>query len=275
MKLAALAAAALVLASPAGAATRHVVETAVQGNVEAAFSYDFRAPYRFTHARLTIKRGGAILADEKLKPMTRYAEVVPARYFDHQKSVTIRNLDLDVEPEIELDLYWGGVHCCWYTMIYRYSAASGAYLSARHLWGNVDYRSADPDHDGLPEFVSGDDRFAYQFTDFGDSSWPVQIWTYRSGRFLDVTRRFPALIRRDARRQWRRGLSKQYRSDNSGFLAAWTADQCLLRRCASAFKQLNVLRREGRIGPDPTGDRTVRRYLAHLRRFLRRTGYLR
>jgi hypothetical protein len=271
VKLAAVAVVAAALASTAAAA-RHVVETASEGTVEAELSYDFKAPYTFTHAHLTIKRDGKVLADEKLRPLTSYSEVVPARYFDHQKSVAIRNLDSDVEPEVVLDLYSGGAHCCWYSMVYRYDAATDAYLSARHIWGNATYRNADLDDDGLPEFLSRDDRFAYEFTDFADSSWPVQVLTYRPGRFVDVTRRFPALIRRDARREWRWAFSRKRRGDNAGFLAAWAGDQCLLRHCKSAFKQLGVLRRQGRIGLG--WDRTGRRYLAHLHRFLRRTGYL-
>jgi hypothetical protein len=274
MKLAALAAASATLAlASSGAATRHVVETATDGSVEAQLSYDFKAPYRFTHERLTIKRSGAVLADVALKPIAGAIEIVPARFFDHRQSVAVRNLDPGAEPEVVLDLYSGGAHCCWYTEVYRYAAAN-AYVLDRHIWGNVDYRLADLDNDGLPELASADDRFAYAFTDFADSSFPVQIWKYRTGVFRDVTRRFPALIRRDARREWRWAFATQGRANNRGFLAAWTADQCLLGHRKSAFKQLGVLRRQKRIG-HVGWDRTARLYLAHLRRFLHRTGYLR
>jgi hypothetical protein len=272
VKLAAVAVVAAALASTA-AATRHVVETASEGSIEAQFSYDFKAPYRFTKAHVTIKRSGAVLADQALKPISGAIEIVPARYFEPKKSVAVRNLDTDTEPEVVLDLYSGGAHCCWYAEVYRYVAPSNTYVLTTHVFGNVEYRSVDPDHDGLPEFLTGDDRFAYTFTDFADSSWPVQILRYRAGRFVDVTRRFPALIRRDARREWRWAISKQRRANNAGFLAAWTADQCLLRHCKSAFRQLAVLKRQRRIGLG--WDRTARQYLAHLRKFLRRIGYLR
>lgn len=260
----------LVAAAPAAAApARHVVETAVSGTVEAAFSYDY-ADYRFTHPHLTISRGGAVLADKDLKPLTRYGEVDPARY--PQQSVAIRNLDSGPEPEVVLDLYWGGAHCCWYTQVYRYGSATSSYSASTHVWGNVDYRSADLDGDGLPEFVSADDRFAYEFTSFAGSGFPIRIWDYREGRFSDVTRRFPARIRGDARRQWHWASLKQSRSDNAGLLAAWAADECLVHHYRSAFRQLEVLRREHRLGLG--WDRSARAYLRHLRRFLRRTGYL-
>lgn len=275
MKLAfaASAVAALMACGIAGAATtKHVVETAAGGSVEADFSYDYDAKnYRFANPHVTIKRGGAVLVDGSVQPFASYAEVDPARYFEHQKSVAVVDLDGDVEPEIVLDLFWGGAHCCWYSQVYRYIAGANTYLLATHVWGNVAYRSADLDHDGLREFVSADDRFSYEFTSFAASSWPVQIWTYRAGRFLDVTRKLPALARRDARRQW--ALARKYRKDNTGFLSAWAADECLVGHCASAFKQLDVLRRERRVGPG--WDKTARRYLVHLRKFLRRLGYLR
>lgn len=274
MKLAAVAVVAAALTSTAAAApARHVVETAAEGSVEAQLSYDFKKPYEFTNTRVTIKRSGAVLTDEALKPIAGAVEIVPTRFFDHRQSVAMRNLDADLEPEVVLDLYSGGAHCCWYMEVYRYAAASNSYLLTTHVFGNAQYRSADLDHDGLPELVTSDDRFAYVFTDFADSSFPVQILRYRSGRFVDVTRRFPALIRRDARREWRWAVSRQRRANNVGFLAAWTADQCLLRHCRSAFRQLAVLRRQRRIGLG--WDRTARRYLTHLRRFLHRTGYLR
>ena len=274
MKLAALAAATatLVLAAAAGAATtRHVVETAVDGSVRADFAYDYDSENTlFTNLHLTVSRNGSVLLDEAIQqPET---QVEPARYFAHKKSVAVRDLDGGGEPEVVLDLYSGGAHCCWSTQVYRYTASTNAYLVVTHGWGNADYRAVDVDHDRLPEFVSGDDRFAYVFTDFAGSSFPLRIWNYRGARFDDVTLRFPARIRHDSRRQWHWALAKQTRADNRGYLAAWTADRCLLRHCASAFKRLDVLRRQGRIGHG--WDRTARRYLKHLRRFLRHTGYL-
>jgi hypothetical protein len=270
MKLAALAAASvtLVLASSAGAATRHVVETAAAGTVRADFAYDCC----FANLHLTISRNGSVLLDEAIQPPIRDEEIQPARYFAHKKSLAVRDLDGGGEPEVMLDLYTGGAHCCWYTEVYHYSAAGNSYVLTTHGWGNVEYRLSDLDHDGLPELVSGDDRFAYVFTDFAGSSFPLQIWHYR-GAFDDVTRRFPARIRRDARRQWHWALAKPTRTDNRGYLAAWTADRCLLRHRAAAFKRLDLLRRRGQIAKG--WDRTPRRYLRHLRRFLHRTGYLR
>ena len=258
----------LVCGSAGAAAARHVVETASSGNVQAELSYD-SANYSFSNVHVTIKRGSDVLVDGPVRPLSKYALVWPG---GRKKSVDVLNLDGDPEPEVLLDLFTGGAHCCWYTEVYRYVASANAYQRVVHVWGNLMYRPADLDHDGLREFLSGDDRFAYEFTSFAGSTFPVRIWRYRAGKFADVTRRFPAQVRRDARSQWHWAWDTK-RKANVGPLAAWAADQCLLRHCRSAFSQLDVLRRHQRIGRG--WDATPRKFLTHLRRFLRRTGYLR
>jgi hypothetical protein len=264
----------LVCAAAGGATARHVVETATNANVEATFSYDYDArKFEFSNVHLTIRRGGAVLVDGPVRPLASYAAVDPAPMGNRKKAIDVRNLDRDPEPEVVLDLYSGGAHCCWYTEVFRYIASANTYLMLVHSWGNATYRPADLNHDGLREFVSADDRFAYEFTAFAGSTFPVQIWRYRLGMFVGVTRKFPRVIRRDARRQWHWALDTNTRRLNVGSLASWTADECLLRHCRFAFRRLEVLRREHRIGRG--WDATPRKFLRHLRRFLRRTGYLR
>src|SRR5712691_5346949 len=81
-------------------------------------------------------------------------------------------------------------------------------------WGNAGYRLVDLDHDGRPEFRSGDDRFAYAFTAFAASAWPVRIWHFDHGRMRDVTRAFAlregaaAAVPRGSRRARRLGRGR-------------------------------------------------------------------
>jgi len=265
------------LCSPASATgLQHVVETASSGGVQAQFSYDFTAPATFSNEHLTIKREGTVLVDREIRPF-RFGAAWPANYWNHRRSVFARDLDGDSEPEVYLTLYWGGAHCCEYTQVYRYGA-SGSYSLRTHVWGNPGVRLGELGADASPEFVSGDDRFAYQFTDYADSSWPIQIWSYRAGVFSKVTRRFPQTIANDARRQWR--FLSGRRADGQrvrGALAAWAGDECLRSRCGYAFGKVDALRRAGRLRVSYACpcDATAAAYVAHLHRFLRRTGYLR
>jgi hypothetical protein len=272
----ALVAGAVFCTTASGETNRRVVEQASKGVVQAQFSYDFNpASFRFSNERLRIERAGTVLVDSPVRPLSKEYEAAPG-YFRSKKSISVADLDGDGEPEVALYLYLGGAHCCWYTQVHWYSSATDRYSLRTHVWGNPAARIVDLDHDGVAEFVSGDDRFSYEFTDYADSSWPVRIWDYRSGAFSEVTRRFPAAIRKDAARQWRVAFS---RGSNwvrkRGVLAAWAADKCMLGHCTHSFHELEALRRAGRLtgrGACPC-DPSARTYLAHLRRFLRRTGY--
>jgi hypothetical protein len=96
---------------------------------------------------------------------------------------------------------------------------------------------------------------------------PIQIWSYRTGRLVDVTRRHLSAVRRDARAEWRYFL-RVHGFETTGFLAAWTADECRLGRGARAFHWLEshpkkVVSQEGNSGL----------FVPRLREFLRRRGY--
>jgi hypothetical protein len=261
----------LVFVTTAAAAPKPHVERARSGELEAVFSYTYdAAKTRFAHQHLTIRRGGVVrfAASLRRRPCD-FCDLQPANYFSHTPSVSIRDLDGDGEPEVLLDLYWGGAHCCWFTKVFRYLPRAGIYRALTHTWGNVGYGLKDLDGDGLDELVTADDRFAYAFASFADSTFPVRILRYREGRLAFVTTAYPAEIGRDATAQWRLAMSKR-RLDNQGILAAWTADECMLGHAAAAFSTLDHLRGTGLLH----GEQAPAAYLKRLRRFLRRTGYL-
>ena len=77
--------------------------------------------------------------------------------------VKVRDLD-GGEPEVLVDLYTSGAHCCSVTLILRWDAAAHRYRSRLVYWGNYGMKLADLDHDGLPEFSAFDERFLYAYT---------------------------------------------------------------------------------------------------------------
>jgi hypothetical protein len=269
--LAAALGAVLVLAASANAAPKPHTERAQSGDVEAIFSYTYdRAKFRFGAQRLTIKRLGETRFSARLrKPPLGGFNAQPARYFEHRPSVSISDLDGDGEPEVVLDLYWGGAHCCWYTQIYRYVGGRAGYRTNVHVWGNFSYVLADLEHDGRQELVTRDNRFSYAFSSFADSRWPVRILRYRHGGMTIVTRQYESEIRRDATALWHEALSREKARSNQGVIAAWAADQCMLGHCTQAFATIDRLSRTGRIH----GERARVAYVRRLRAFLTRTGY--
>ena len=259
------------LASPA-ATPAEVVKRVERGGVAATFSYRI-AGDTVTEPRMRIVRRGRELVDVPLRRVgcggcPTWRPAGPLR---------VRSLDGDAEPEVSIDLYTGGAHCCTYTVVWRYDGAR--YLRTLAWWGNAGYRLAQLDRGRALELVSADDRFASAFTAYAASSSPIRIWTFDRGRLVDVTRRFPRVVERDARRQWelyreiRRGEHREVR----GVLAAWLADQYLLGRAASGRRTLEAAYARGELGRAERVDGypAGRAYLRKLLAFLSAKGYAR
>jgi len=251
--------------------SRDVLQTerAEAGGVAASLAFH-ESDFRYAGVRLTIERRGRTILDTPVRRL----EPPGARAF----RPVVRDLDADGEPEVVLDLFTGGAHCCTLSLLYRYLPDLGRYRQTLAFWGNAGYRLQDLDGDGRPELVSADDRFAYAFTSYAASADPIQLWHFDHGRLLDVTTRFPGRVRADAARLWRGYLS--VRDDPSfgdvrGLLAAWAADLYRLGRGGEVWRRLDAVYRRGDLGrsDEQLGYPAGRRYLAELRAFLRRTGY--
>jgi subtilisin-like proprotein convertase family protein len=254
--------------------SRKIVETrsaSARGTV-ARLSYAERED-RYLALRLRIIRRGRALFDAAPRRLGAFRDANMPVFGQPGGPVRVGDLDGDGEPEVLVDLYWGGAHCCYYTDVYRYVRARGAYRLSVGFWGDLHPRLADLDGDGRPEFETGDDRFAYAFTGFATSVFPIRIFRFDHGRFRDVTRAFPKLVRRDAA-----SLLALYRSerrkpngDVGGVLPAWLADQYLLGRGEAGWLVLRraVALREIRPWEHP------RTYLRKVRFFLRHNGYIR
>ena len=261
MKLAAVALAALVLVGGA-AASALKTKTAALGNVRATVSWQPLEYARAKNVRLTITRDGQTARAQKLGP-------------EAPQAIAVRDLNASGEPQVILDLYTGGAHCCFFSRIYRFTGTE--YVPLEHMWGDLGYLLRDLNHDGTPEFVSADDRFAYAFTAYAGSAFPIQIWDYAGTGMTDVTTSYQPLIRQDARGHWR-GYLRQRSSkfpDPRGILAAWMADQYLLGQEAAGWATLKRLNAKGAFRGIAGGDYWAEngKYLAKLRRFLVKTGY--
>ena len=242
----------------------HAQERSSTGDVKALLYYtkasDVLSPFK--NVRLTIIRQGRVVRQA----------AVPYGYpagWGTRRSITVRDLDGDSEPEVLLDLYSGGAHCCFSSAIYRFSGVS--YERHTHSWGNLRYRIADLNHDRKQEFITGDDRFAYAFASYAFTGFPLQIWSYQGGRFSNVTRRYPGLIRQDAVRHWRTYRSLRPHLEVGGVLAAWAADKYQLHEGRAALKKVAAIARSGRL----KSNYRPSFYLRQLKRFLARLGYIR
>jgi hypothetical protein len=262
-----------------GAAPAHAkvgTETASAGAVQATLSFDKTGDFEFTDIRLKIVRAGAALFDDRITdPDTTLIQPAGG---GEGGALKVRDLDADGEPEVVVDLFTGGAHCCLDSLVYRFQADRNAYSSLEHNWGNPGYRLVDLGADGVPEFDSADDRFTDQFGPFAASWPPERIFRLQNGGFVDVTRSFPARLERGARslyRRFRREVRRGRRLFARNVLAAYAAEEHLTGHGARANRRIRAALRRGDLRPEFAGDIPAgRAFVRKLNRVLRRYGYL-
>jgi hypothetical protein len=225
------------------------------------------------HLRLRIARDGRVVYN---RPVTVRKECGNPSCQALAPTLRVLGLQPGGEPAVILSLWTGGANCCEIDQVFSWAPAAGTYAEAGRNFGFAGATPRDLDHNGLHEFVSADNSFKYEFTDGAASGLPLEIFRFSAGRFHDVTRRYPKLIRRDAA-LWLQSFKANLRyHDTVGLIAAWAADEELLghRRLVSSYlaKQL----REGHLTvPQGSFSPGGRRFVRNLNRFLRRHGYLR
>jgi hypothetical protein len=216
------------LAGGARAAPRVHSEHASGLGVDATLSY-VRLRYGVYYVRLVVERNGQRVYDKRVQPYsagTRLNQPLGVE-FSPGSSLAVDDLNFDGEPEIVVDFWTGGAHCCVWSRIYRWDGAT--YASAVHWWGDTGYEI--DDLSGGPSFVTGDDRFAYAFSSYAGSAFPLQVWALAGSRLVNVTSRYRPLIRRDDAELWREYASaRKDHGELRGVLAAWLADECRLGR---------------------------------------------
>jgi hypothetical protein len=239
--------------------------TAQQGNVKAELSYEKALENGILQAknvRLKIQRSGQSIFDQLLKNPEFDR---PIAFFTGSGGLTVQDLNGDNNPEVITDMFTGGAHCCTYSLIYQYNLQQKQYVESRANWGNLGYRLRDLDGDGKTEFYSANDRFAYAFTSYAGSAFPVMILRFEKGSMVDVTRQYPKQIYSDAYRLWQTYKERSTSAGDAtrGVLAAYLADKYLLGQQEDGWKRLESVYK----GSDRS------EFFGSLRTFLKKTGY--
>jgi hypothetical protein len=118
-----------------------------------------------------------------------------------------------------------------------------------------------------------DTRFWGVFTDLADSALPLQFSTAAGGRLVDATQSYLPAVSRDAAMWWREFV-KPHNGPHHGLsaLAAWVADEYVLRHGSSAWAKVEQLERAGKLR-GLSGEVHGGAYVRELRAFLIKTGY--
>jgi len=263
----------LLLTAPAALAT---TQTAQSGDVTATFTFTGSYP-NFTGLHLSIAQGTTVFYDQPVVSSVCGKYCAPASPSGKESSVHVLDLEHDGQPDVLLDIYSGGAHCCWIEQVFSFDPGTMTYVMSQHDFGDPGEEIVDLDHNGRYEFLTADDSFAYEFTDFAASGLPIQILTFSGRHFVNVTRHYPKLIARDAAR-WMKAfnsMAKQHYSDSVGVVAAWAADEELLGHVQRVnrflSRQVALGHLNSALSPQEPGGA---RFVANLRRFLRAHGYL-
>jgi hypothetical protein len=271
-----------ILAMPAGAdAAKRATEQVTSAAVTAELSYVKRpnplVETEYRDLRVKIVRLGVTMRDEKVGGVCAIG-CSPALAHSGGKSIRLRDLDGDGEPDVLVDLFTGGASCCLYSIFYGFRAESSSYTRDAEDFGTYGYRLLDRDRDGVLELKGGDVGFRGAFGCNACGPQPIRIWQYRDGKLRKATRDFKGLVRADARRARRGYLRNRQRGAEyaKSFLTPYAADLCLLGQCGKGLRTVRGAIRRGELShrsdldTPPYGNE----FLAALRRLLRRYGYL-
>jgi hypothetical protein len=276
----------LVAAPAAGAATQHKTETATQGTVTATLTYDLPQSYEAANVKLAITRAGvpatvandgAVEAVGATKDCAEFCKgAVPVGGFQggDAKSMTIADLNGDGEPEVIVDLFTGGAHCCSVSAIYGWNATTSTYDRLVWNWGDPGYSLQKLGTGPQTQLVTADDRFAYAFCAYVCSAMPTQVFEYTPTTLVNVTKQYPSLARDDAK-QLRKGIassakSKDYFFELKGLLAPLCADYYLLGQGSKCKPLLSKAKKRGWLVHDtiwPGGQKYVNDVLSSLRKW--------
>lgn len=86
-------------------------------------------------------------------------------------------------------LYSGGAHCCSSLLITEIKDDKLVVLDTG-FYGNSGYVVEDINKDGVKEIMSGNDMFAYAFTNYSETRFPLRVQIFENGKLLDITGNF-------------------------------------------------------------------------------------
>ena len=222
-----------------------------------------------SHVLLRIERSGHLVVRRRIcqrgaSLSSRYR----CRWDLGSPSLVVAHVGPRNAPAFLVDLWTGGNTCCgdWSLVI-----LSPRVVWVRHVWTWMDAGSQRIRNRSV--FSTGDGRFYCSFSVCAGGTTPLQLWEIDSAnRFVDVTRNFPRLIRKQAHAlATGGGPHATIRDQGSGVLASWCADEYLLgngRHCVRVLAYAVKHHPANMQGAEPT-----RGFVRGLNRDLRRWGY--
>jgi len=114
-------------------------------------------------------------------------------YDDRISEIKGYDLNNDGKKEILIDMYTGGAHCCTSLFVGEIRNDNFNFIDTI-FWGNSYYSVKDLNNDCKYEILGANDMFAYAFTNFAESEFPILIYGMENKRIKNITGRFPKLV---------------------------------------------------------------------------------
>lgn len=144
--------------------------------------YRFRAIHSDTNYSTTLK-------------VTEGNDVIFKGEFE-ERIETVQDVDFnkDGRKTILIDVYSGGAHCC--NTLYACKIKNDKLVFTDTLYlADSYFDTEDIDKDGKEEILANNMMFAYAFTNFAETRAPFMVYTVENGRFKDITKNYPALLK--------------------------------------------------------------------------------
>jgi hypothetical protein len=256
----------------AGATT----QSSTVGDVTATFTFHGTSPLsQNPHLEIVVK--GKMIYDAAVSSKWCGKECSANVIAGARKVIHIVRLQPSGSPSVVLDLYSGGAHCCFIEQVYSLTPNSSTVHKSEHDFGDPGVRLVTLGTGGSIDFLSANDFFAYEFTDYAASGEPIEILSFSHDAFHNVTRSYPQLIAKDAS-QWMSAFHAQastHYQDSVGVVAAWAADEDMLGHSGTVARFLAAQAKAGHLNSalspiTPSGQK----YVVALQKFLRKQGYV-
>lgn len=150
--------------------------------------------------------------------------------------IELMDLDSDGTPEVVVQTFTGGAHCCLATTTYtwqneQFNPVYFGYLDG----GGGEFK--DLNNDGLMEFVTFDNAFLYSFSSYAGSYPPSVILTYDNGEYHDTTPQFTNYLEDTAAGMRFTVEDPEFddRGDKNGVLAGYVAQSIRVGRYREAW----------------------------------------
>jgi hypothetical protein len=123
-------------------------------------------------------------------------KVAEEDYVQALGALTGTDITGDGYPDVIVECYSGGAHCCFQTVVYSLGEWVQMFRAGRE--SNCPGEFQDLDGDGVYEFLTCDDIFAYYYCAFSDSPLVKVILRFEPGvGYIAANQDFPALYAED------------------------------------------------------------------------------